>query len=407
MIFRIIAAVLLLLLQWFLFSRVRDFIRSKPGVPPFASSVAAGIFLVFNLPLIIVLFYFWELTQFSSTIITLLMPIFVWHTATFFVAVILGIVTLAGMPFTLSVKALSLHPVINSRITSMKETPQFQKFDASRRAFLEKGAIGLSAYSFVGATAGAVNTGEFEIIRKTITIPNLPEEFKGFTIGMMSDIHSSIFMNKEDMTAYVKEMNDLKTDMIVVTGDFVNSKTEEVYPFAEAFSELNAPFGIYGCLGNHDFFAKDVELVAKEVDACGVKLLRNDAVQIRKGSAYFNLAGVDDIGRNTPPEDYMTKALAFARNDQPKILLCHKPYYFQQAKDLGINLTLSGHTHGGQIVFGTVDRTPISLAALASKYISGHYTLDNSNLYVNNGIGYTGIPFRINCPAELTVLTLA
>ncbi|MCK9408097.1 MAG: metallophosphoesterase [Bacteroidetes bacterium] len=289
----------------------------------------------------------------------------------------------------------------------MKETPQFKKFDASRRSFLEKSTIGLSAYSFVGATAGAISAGEFEINRKTIVIPNLPEEFKGFTIGIMSDIHSSIFMNKEDMLAYVTEMNGLNTDMIVVTGDFVNSKTEEVYPFTEAFSELKAPHGIYGCLGNHDFFANDVERVAKEVDACGIKLLRNDAIQIQMGASFINLLGVDDIGRGTPPEEYMTKAMAFAKNDQPKILLCHKPYFFQQAKEFGINLTLSGHTHGGQIVFGTIDRTPISLAALTSKYISGHYMLDQSNLYVNNGIGFTGIPFRINCPAELTVLTLA
>ena len=88
-------------------------------------------------------------------------------------------------------------------------------------------------------------------------------------------------------------------------------------------------------------------------------------------------------------------------------MMCHKPYYFHNAKNLGVDLTLSGHTHGGQIVFGTVDQTPISLAALASKYISGHYILDQSQLYVNNGIGFTGIPLRINCPAELTVITLA
>ncbi len=289
----------------------------------------------------------------------------------------------------------------------MKETPQFQKFDSSRRSFLQKGVIGLSAYSFAGSTAGAVSSGDYDVIYKTIIIPNLPDEFKGFTIGMMSDIHSSVFMNKEDMDGYVQAMNDLKTDLIVVTGDFVNSQTEEVYPFVEAFSNLASPNGVYGCLGNHDFFARDVERVAKEVDGCGVKLLRNDAVKIQKGSSFFNLVGVDDIGRNVDPNDYITKALAFAKNDQPKILLCHKPYYFSNANDLGIDLTLSGHTHGGQIVFGMVDGSPISLASLASKYVAGLYTLDKSKLYVNKGIGSVGVPFRINCPPELTVITLA
>ena len=141
----------------------------------------------------------------------------------------------------------------------MKETTEYKKFDASRRSFLQKSVIGLSAYSFVGATAGALSGNDFELIKTTITIPNLPDQFKGFTIGMMSDIHSSIFMNKEDMDGYVSAMNALKTDLIVVTGDFVNSQTEEVYQFAEAFSNLKSPNGVYGCLGNHDFFVNDVE----------------------------------------------------------------------------------------------------------------------------------------------------
>lgn len=407
MMFRLIAILIILALQLFLYLRLRKFVAEKPGLPLRTQSVALGLFLFFNIPVPLILSYFWSLTHLPSWVMTILMPFFIWHIATFFIALALGSLSLLQLPFTLIFKTAMLHPQIRTKVNLMKESPRFQSFDASRRSFLEKGVIGLSAYSFVGATAGAVSSGDFEITHRTITIPGLPEEFKGFTIGMMSDIHSSIFMNKEDMSAYVKEMNGLNTDMIVVTGDFVNSKTEEVYPFTEAFSELKAAHGVYGCLGNHDFFTKDVELVAKKVDECGVKLLRNDAVKIQKGSSFFNLLGVDDIGRNMQPDDYFQKALAFAKNDQPKILLCHKPYYFQQAKDLGIALTLSGHTHGGQIVFGTVERTPISLAALASKYVSGHYMLGDSNLYVNNGIGYTGIPVRVNCPAELTVLTLA
>jgi len=194
---------------------------------------------------------------------------------------------------------------------------------------------------------------------------------------------------------------------VVVTGDMVNSQTEEVYPFAEAFSNLKAEYGIYGVLGNHDFFAKNVDLVAKEIDGCGVKLLRNDAIKILKNNSYLNLVGVDDIGRKTDPNDYLTRALSSVKNDHPKILLCHKPYYFENAKDMNIDLTLSGHTHGGQVVFGVVDRTPISLAALASKYVAGLYRLGPSQLYVNKGIGSVGVPFRINCPPELTVITLA
>lgn len=289
----------------------------------------------------------------------------------------------------------------------MKEKQQSQKFDATRRAFLQKGVIGLSAFSFIGSATRVISKEEYDIIHETVKIPNLPDEFKGFRIGMLSDVHSSVFMNKEDMAMYVRAMNDLKTDLVVVTGDFVNSQTEEVYPFAESFSELKAPHGVYGCLGNHDYFAKDVDLVAKEVNDCGVKLLRNDAVQIHKGNTFFNLLGVDDIGRNVKANDYITRANASVQNDRPKILLCHKPYFFENAKNQNIDLTLSGHTHGGQIVFGTIDRMPISFAAFASKYVAGLYALDKSQLYVNRGLGSVGLPFRINCPPEVTVLTLA
>jgi hypothetical protein len=202
-------------------------------------------------------------------------------------------------------------------------------------------------------------------------------------------------------------MNSLGTDLVVVTGDMVNSQVKEVYPFAEAFSNLTAQYGVYGCLGNHDFFTKNVDAVAKEINDCGISLLRNDAVTIEKDGEIFNLIGVDDIGRGVDPDDYLSRAIRGIRNDAPRILLCHKPYYMQQALEKKIDLTLSGHTHGGQIVFATVDRTPISFAALASKYVAGLYNLDTAQLYVNKGLGSVGVPFRINCPPELTVITLA
>lgn len=402
-----ITILIILLLQVFLFLKLKGFLAGSSFYPRWSIKLGAGVFLFFNIPFFVFVLFLRKQSQLPDEIVPVMMPFFIWQSATIFISLILAAAAVTALPLKMLLKTISLHPVIKTKVEDMKQTQKFRSIDQSRRAFLRTSAVGLSAYSFIGAAAGTANEGEFEIIRKTITIPNLPEKFKGFTIGMMSDIHSSVFMNKEDMSGYVRSMNDLKTDLIVVTGDFVNSKTEEVYPFAEAFSELRAEHGVYGCLGNHDFFTKNVDLVAKKIDECGVRLLRNDAVKIQKDGTFFNLVGVDDIGRNVDPADYMNKALAFAKNDQPKILLCHKPYYFQQAKDLGIGLTLSGHTHGGQVVFGVVDSTRISLATLASKYISGLYTLGSSNLYVNNGIGFTGLPVRINCPAELTVITLA
>jgi uncharacterized protein len=276
----------------------------------------------------------------------------------------------------------------------------------SRRAFLCTGALGLSAVAFAGSSYTISRTDEYDLIERVITIPHLPVEFRGFSIGLLSDVHSCGFMSKDDMDHFVKAMNVLAPDIIFVTGDFVNSRTAEVYPFAESFSQLRAPHGVFGVLGNHDYFA-DVDTVAKEVDACGVKLLRNDAVKITVGDAFINLVGVDDVGRGARAGDYIGKALASVTNAQPKILLCHKPYFMDEFASNAFDLVLSGHTHGGQIVFARINDTYITPASLFSKYVWGLYRRNGTQLYVNRGLGSVGLPFRVNCPPEMTKLTLA
>lgn len=288
----------------------------------------------------------------------------------------------------------------------MKDKQQRAHSGMSRRDFLRTGAIGLSAFAFVGSSYTISSNDDYDLIERVITIPRLPEAFRGFSIGLLSDVHSSVFMGKDDMNVYVKAMNALKPDIIFVTGDFVNSKTKEVYPFAESFSQLRAPHGVYGVLGNHDYFA-DVDVVAKEVDACGVKLLRNDAVKISIGSSFINLVGVDDIGRGARASEYIQRALSPVTNGEPKILLCHKPYFMEEFSKNSFDLVLSGHTHGGQVVFAKLNDTYITPASLWSKYVWGLYRMNGTQLYVNRGLGSVGIPFRMNCPPEVTKLTLA
>ena len=290
-------------------------------------------------------------------------------------------------------------------MTSLQTNSNFEKFDNSRRVFLKGSAVALSAYSFIGATKGVIDRDDYEIVERTVHIRNLPDEFKEFTIGLMSDIHSSVFMTKEEMDDYVSALNGLKTDVILVPGDFVNSQTEEVYPCAEALSALRAPYGVYGCLGNHDYFA-NVEEVAKRIDGCGVKLLRNDALKIQKGNSFLNLIGVDDIPMSGGVEPYLERALSSVRNPNPRILLCHKPYYLDSFATHNIDLTLAGHTHGGQVVFAKIGNTIISPASLFSKYVWGLYKSGESQMYVTRGIGTVGVPIRVNCPPELTKITL-
>ncbi len=405
-IFRVVFPVLIFAAQWFLYKQAVRFVKSLPSSPSWVKGGVPWVFGFFNfffLPLLFIHPYFRNFPRWIMYCIVY--PIYVWEAATFFVFIVLSIIRILRLPFDAVFHIGKRISPINEKIIVMKSTANFERFDDSRRAFLKTGAVALSAYSFIGATKGLIDRNDYDIIERTVRIQNLPDEFKGFTIGLMSDIHSSVFMTKPEMDDYVAALNNLKTDIIFVPGDFVNSQTEEVYPFVEAFSSLRAPYGVYGCLGNHDYYA-DVDIVAKEVDSCGIKLLRNDAVKILKGNSFINLIGVDDIPINGKPDPYLERALSSIQNPNPRILLCHKPYYLETFASHNIDLTLAGHTHGGQIVFAKVGNLIVCPAALFSKYVWGLYEFGNSQMYVTRGIGTVGVPFRINCPPEITKITL-
>jgi len=194
--------------------------------------------------------------------------------------------------------------------------------------------------------------------------------------------------------------------MITVVGDFVNSQPSEVYPFAEAFSELKARYGVYGVLGNHDYYSRDVDTVARNVNECGIKLLVNDRVALEKDNKKLYLLGADDVGNSERAGQSFDRMLKGIDESIPKILLCHRPYFFDQSARRGIALTLSGHTHGGQIVFARIGNDIISLARLASPYVAGLYSIESSRMYVSRGVGTVGVPVRLNCPPEITKITL-
>ena len=404
--FRFLFPAIILTIQWFLYKKTERFVKSFSSAPHWLVKAVPFVFGFFNLAYLPLLFIRSSANELPHWFFYgVAYPIYVWQGATFFLFLVLSIFRIIRLPFSALLHLGKKFTPVKEKIIVMKSTENFQRFDGSRRTFLRTGAIALSGYSFAGATKGIIDRNDYDIIERTVKIQNLPEEFKGFTIGLMSDIHSSAFMTKPEMDDYVAALNGLKTDIIFVPGDFINSQTEEVYPLVEAFSSLRAPYGVFGCLGNHDYFG-NVEVVAKEVDGCGIKLLRNDAVRITKGSSFINLVGVDDIPIEGTPEKYLAAALSSVQNPNPRILLCHKPYYLESFANHNIDLTLAGHTHGGQVVFAKVGNLIVCPAALFSKYVWGLYKQGNSQMYVTRGIGTVGVPFRVNCPPEITKITL-
>jgi uncharacterized protein len=287
-----------------------------------------------------------------------------------------------------------------------------------RRRFIRTAALVATGYVTSASSLSAMRSDESRVETVKIRIPGLAPELRGTTIALISDIHSSVYMPRDQMEIYKKTVNDLKADLIIVDGDFVNSKLREVYPFAEAFSGLSAPLGVFGVTGNHDYYPKDIEAVAREVEQAGIKLLRNENIAVEKNGTKLHLLGMDDIhiyevngyladGRTESGRvDNMMKGVP---SDGTSIFLCHKPYPFEEYSQLGIDLMLSGHTHGGQVVLAQLDNINLSFASLASRYVSGLYKARSNpraQMYVTRGVGTVGIPLRVNCPPEVTHIVL-
>lgn len=286
----------------------------------------------------------------------------------------------------------------------------------SRRVFLHSSILGVSGLALTSFTRGIVQRNDIEITRREFTIPNLPKAFEGKTITFLSDIHSGPFMDLQELKRIVGIVNDLHSDMIVIPGDFVTSEADEVHPFSEAMAGLRAPLGVYACTGNHDYYA-GVDKVSRAVEEAGFTLLRNENTAITINGESVWMIGVDDNDSRTishyvegKPAPHIETAWRGVPENAASILLCHKPYNFEDFAKTNVGLILAGHTHGGQIVLARIGRTAIAFTSLASQYVNGLYLPQDSrsktHMYVSRGIGVVGIPIRLNCPPEITKITL-
>jgi predicted MPP superfamily phosphohydrolase len=402
---RLIPFVVIPGLQFLLWRHTRTWI---PPSAKAARNIHTGIFLLFNLAFLAVVSsrYFSHGLE-SWLFRDIAKPFYVWIIATGFLSLLVFAVFCVQVILRGLNKASDLVPGAKTLKRSVAASPAVQKFDASRRVFLRRGMYGITASAF-GATGFGVFVAPATptITRESMIISHLPPAFEGTTIGVVSDIHSSPAMTRDDMDGYVQELMRLSPDLIVVPGDFVNSATDEVYPFAESFGALQAPLGVYGVMGNHDFYASRPDIVAREVNRCGVNLLRNDGVTLRRGSDSIALLGIDDTGRPDRASGAMLSARKGSSLPDTTILLCHRPYFLEQASREGIDLMISGHTHGGQIVFARVGDISITPAQLFSPYVWGKYEWGDTKMYVTRGIGTVGLPVRMNCSPELVILTL-
>jgi predicted MPP superfamily phosphohydrolase len=282
-----------------------------------------------------------------------------------------------------------------------------------RRRFLEQTATAFCAAPFVAGAYGLFyGRLNLEVTHQRIRLARLPKAFEGFRIVQLSDLHVSAFMTADEIRRYAAIANGLKPDLVALTGDFVTWDASVQGAVVEALSGLKAPFGVFGCLGNHEWLTETEDSITRVFSAQGTRILRGERVAIESAGSKLNLLGVDYqslAGRMEAPgheaKEYLSGVERLLIPNTVNILLSHNPNTFDRAAQLGIDLSLSGHTHGGQVA---VEFKHCSLAAarLLTPYIRGWFQKGDAQLYVNRGIGTITFPIRIGARPEITVFEL-
>lgn len=274
----------------------------------------------------------------------------------------------------------------------------------ARRKFLK-----LSGSTAIGITFGTplistiASAHDYRITKIPLSFANLPAGLHGLTIAQLSDVHSGIYMTEDHMMEIVELTNSLHANLVALTGDHVDSSDLQIPSVRNAMKMLKSDYGIYGCLGNHDHFAT-AEKVSEALRQVGIIMLDNSNRTLSIDGEKLSMVGVDDAGHGSSNFARLDDAMKGVDPQMFKILLSHRPEFFPRAKEAGMDLTLAGHTHGGQvgIEFWGINLNP---AYLFTRYVRGLYKENGKQLYVNVGVGMVGVPIRIVRP-EITLITL-
>ncbi len=235
----------------------------------------------------------------------------------------------------------------------------------------------------------------------TLKHPSLPREFEGLRLVQVSDVHAGTYMPPSRLARVRELVEALAADMVVFTGDQLDRRDVDADIFVHGFAGLDAPLGVYGILGNHDHMA-GARLAIEALTAVGITPLVNRAALLERGSARLLVAGVDDLDAAPgwgPEFGVLRRTAADFR-----LLLCHQPNGWLRGVEQGAEITLSGHTHGGQI---THPGGRLNLARLATPFVVGPYLRDDAILFVSRGVGVSGLlPVRYGAPPEIDLITL-
>ncbi len=290
----------------------------------------------------------------------------------------------------------------------------------SRRKFISEAAVLLAAVPFTGFLYAMIKGKyDYRVHRATLTFPDLPEAFDGFTITQLSDIHSGSFDNTSAVQRGVDLAKEQRSDLFVFTGDLVNNAAWEIEPYLHRFGAIKAPMGQYSILGNHDYgeyieWASDeerennLETLKQHHREMGYRLMLNEHIVLEKDGQKIVLLGVENWGKGFIQKGDLDKALAGVDPAAFKICFSHDPSHWEEIikhHPANVHLTLSGHTHGAQ--FGVEsDKFRWSPVQYRYKDWAGLANEGGRYLYVNRGFGFLAFSGRLGIWPEVTVLTL-
>lgn len=265
--------------------------------------------------------------------------------------------------------------------------------------------------ALIGGYAGLIEPNRLTVKQVEIKVARLPEAFTGMKIAHISDIHFGEFLGADHMRAVVREVNALRPNIVVFTGDLAThpdtkdrrlwkQAARKVEPAGPIMAELDGPLGRFAVFGNHDV-TTDATLLTDVLATNGIAVLRNQSVPIEWDGQRIWIAGIDDYfsGRMD-----ISGTLSTIPKGEVTVALAHEPDLADAMARYPVDLQLSGHSHGGQVRIPFVG-APV-LPPMAKKYPLGFYRIRDLQLYTNPGVGVVGLPIRFDCPPEITLVTL-
>lgn len=291
-----------------------------------------------------------------------------------------------------------------------------------RRKFISQIALGLAAVPFLSLIYGIFEGKyNYKVFKQTVYFPDLPDAFDGFRITQISDVHSGSFDNPEKINYAIDLINEQESDMILFTGDIVNTHAKEMHPWLEAFNRIKEyKYGKFSILGNHDYgeyvtwpSEKQKDENFQEIKSLygkiGFKLMLNEHTYIQKGNDKIAVIGVENWGVNFKKAGDLNKASENVHQDDFKVLMSHDPSHWEaeiKEHPKNFHLTLSGHTHGMQFGIEIPGYFKWSLAQYIYKQWAGLYENAGRYVYVNRGFGFHAYPGRVGIMPEITVIEL-